>query len=493
MTARQDPLQRKKPVRPEYFGKFRLRIILLFLACMLSLTAVNLGLNGIIGYKARFEELRTRLLMTARTAALSVDAKLVRQVPLSVSGTNHPAYRSLAGLLNRIRSENPEIYYIYLLTSTDKPHMLKFVVDPDCNELQPGEDTSRPGDPYDASEFPEMIRGFEKASADRELARDEWGVMISGYAPIRAADGTTVAIIGIDLDAKHVADLRRNVLVLTLLLLLLSLAIAGILSLLIGRWIERPVLRMVEGTRRVGQGDLAYRISEAGDDEMGELARSFNRMTEHLEVSKKNIAENFYRVVKSLTRILEARDPYTFGHSERVTFYAVWTAREMGLTPERIQTLEEATRLHDIGKVGVPDGVLNKKEKLTNEEWGVIQQHPLIGEEILKPFLDHSELLEIVRGHHEREDGKGYPDRKHSGDIDLLMAIVAVADAFDAMTSSRAYRPAMSDEAAIAELEKNSGTQFRTDVVRTFVNLVHSGVFRSTHKKKPEENQSFRG
>lgn len=493
MLARKGFLKQGRPDRPEYFGKFRLRIILLFLSCILSLTAVNLGLNGFIGYKARFEELRTRLLMTARTAVLSIDPELVRQIPLTETGTNHPAFRAVNGSLARIREENPEIKYIYLLTRSEKPEMLRFVADPDFNLLQPGDDTSRPGDPYDASDFPEMIRGFQTATADRKLVRDDWGLLVSGYAPVRMSDGSAIAILGIDLEAKHVTDLRSNTLLIALLLLGLSAVISGILGLFIGRWIERPVLRMVEGTRKVGQGDLAFRISDSGDDELGELARSFNRMTERLKESKRNNEENFYRVIESLTRILEARDPYTYGHSERVTFYATWTAKEMGLTPDRIQTLEEATRLHDIGKVGVPDVVLNKKEKLTDDEWETIRKHPLIGEEILKPFLDHGDLLEIVRGHHEREDGNGYPDRKGAGDIDLLMAIVAVSDSYDAMTSSRAYRPAMSDDAAIRELEKHSGTQFRPDVVKTFVGLVRSGVFRSTPGNTGDPSQSFRG
>ncbi len=125
--------------------------------------------------------------------------------------------------------------------------------------------------------------------------------------------------------------------------------------------------------------------------------------------------------------------------------------------------------LHDIRRFGIQEKILNKKDGLTEEEWEVVRKHPIIGEDILKPILLNEEMLAIVRGHHERYDGKGYPDKLSGDNINIFAAILFVADAYDAMTSLRAYRPALSKQEAIEELQKNRGTQFNPRVVDAFI------------------------
>jgi putative nucleotidyltransferase with HDIG domain len=268
--------------------------------------------------------------------------------------------------------------------------------------------------------------------------------------------------------------IQKTVHICAITVLALGILVSIVLGMLISRKITTPINRLVEGTRRIFNGDLLYQVKLDGrDDEINELAKSFNLMAKGLYKSKKKLLNYFYRIVESFVRILEARDHYTKGHSERVAAYAQEIALEMGLPEDKIEILKEAALLHDIGKLGIKEETLNKKEKLTEEEWEVIRKHPVIGGEILKPVLLTEEMLAIVRGHHERYDSNGYPDNLSGEKINIFAAIVSVADAYDAMISPRAYRAAFSKEEAIKELVSNSGTQFNPRVVEAFLRVLN--------------------
>ncbi|MDD5669677.1 MAG: HD domain-containing protein, partial [Candidatus Omnitrophica bacterium] len=389
-----------------------------------------------------------------------------------------PQFKSIETLLLKIRAVNPPIKYIYILAPTGKKGIWQFAVDPEYRNagLRNKHRTSYPGDTYDASRFPEMMRGLREASADKKLEKDEWGVTLSGYAPIRDAAGTTVGVLGVDILADDVRATQTMVHHRALLVLFLGILVSIVLSFLISGRVTGPLRSMVEGTRHIGKGDLSFSIDIGGDDEINELASSFNQMTAHLAESRKKMLTYFYRVVQSLVRIIEARDPYTKGHSERVAEYSGRIAQEMGFPADKIELLKEATLIHDIGKLAISEAVLNKKEKLTEKEWEIIRQHPVLGEEMLKPVLFPSEIIEIVRGHHERHDGTGYPDKKDAATISLMAAIVSVADAYDAMTTVRAYRAPLSKEDAIAELIKNKGSQFSPKVVDVLIRILNGSV-----------------
>jgi putative nucleotidyltransferase with HDIG domain len=251
-----------------------------------------------------------------------------------------------------------------------------------------------------------------------------------------------------------------------------AVALSILLAIFLSRRISGKLVKLLEGSRHLASGDLGYKIDLEGADELGELATSFNQLASKLSESKKDLLSYFYRVVQSFVRILEARDSYTKGHSERVAEYAEKIALRMGLPKEKIELLKKATLLHDIGKLGIEERILNKKEPLSQAEWTEIRKHPVIGENILKPVLLTGEMLDIVRSHHERYDGKGYPDGLAGDKINILSSIVTVADSYDAMTSARAYRPPLNRQQAIDELRRNKGTQFNPKVVDVLVGIL---------------------
>lgn len=154
------------------------------------------------------------------------------------------------------------------------------------------------------------------------------------------------------------------------------------------------------------------------------------------ELDRLNI-DAYHEIVECITSALDARDPYTAGHSERVSDLAQMICGEMGITGECQNDIHVAAHLHDIGKIGIPDAVLNKPERLTDEEWEIMKEHPAIGAEILSKSSMFSGLIDIVLHHHERFDGKGYPDGLKGAEISVGARIIAICDSIDAMTSTR--------------------------------------------------------
>jgi putative nucleotidyltransferase with HDIG domain len=176
-------------------------------------------------------------------------------------------------------------------------------------------------------------------------------------------------------------------------------------------------------------------------------------------------------ILSMLSRAIEARDPYTRGHSARVTELAEAVARRLGWSEDRLASLRVGGPLHDIGKLAVPPEVLRKKGRLDAGELAEIREHPEVGARILLRIAALSEALPYVLYHHERWDGTGYPSGKAGEEIPLEARVLAIADAFDAMTSDRPYRRALTQEEALAEVERCSGTQFDPDIARVFLEL----------------------
>ena len=191
-------------------------------------------------------------------------------------------------------------------------------------------------------------------------------------------------------------------------------------------------------------------------------------LEDKVEEQAKKIRASFLSAITALAYALEAKDKYTSGHSQRVADISVAIAKEMGLPQESIKRIKLAGLVHDVGKIGVRESVLNKPSRLTDDEFRHIQYHPEIGEHILAPISNNEEILELVRNHHERYDGTGYPDRLKDGQIPLCARILAVSDAYEAMTSERPYREAMSDKTACTEIERCKGTQFDPEVAAAF-------------------------
>jgi len=200
-----------------------------------------------------------------------------------------------------------------------------------------------------------------------------------------------------------------------------------------------------------------------------------------------DMRQAYVETIESLAATIDAKDRYTRGHSERVARYTVALARQMGLLEDQIDVLRSLALLHDTGKIGVSEDILNKPGRLDDEEFTVMQRHPQIGADIIKGIKVLKEGYETILHHHERWDGKGYPEGLSGKDIPLGARIIAVADSFDAMTSDRPYRPAMSPEKAFEEITAAAGTQFDPAVVAAF-KTVYSKIELSTNKMPEEKN-----
>jgi len=181
------------------------------------------------------------------------------------------------------------------------------------------------------------------------------------------------------------------------------------------------------------------------------------------------LQQSYFNTITALVRAMEAKEPYTQGHSDRVKKYALAIAREVNLSNENIELIKRFGALHDIGKIGIPIRILNKPDKLTKEEWKIIKSHPRIGVTIIET-IDFMKLAKpIILSHHERYDGKGYPMRLRDKKIPLLAKIFSIADAYDAMLSDRPYRKAFDKEYALSELARGAGTQFDPRFVRAAI------------------------
>jgi putative two-component system response regulator len=194
-------------------------------------------------------------------------------------------------------------------------------------------------------------------------------------------------------------------------------------------------------------------------------------LEQKVEEQAQKIRASFFNAITALAYALEAKDVYTSGHSQRVTEISVAIAKHLGLDKENIEKIRLAGLVHDIGKIGVREAVLNKPGSLSDEEFEHVRLHSVTGERILQPIVDDGEILKAVRHHHERYDGTGYPDGLKGEQIPQLARIIAVADTFDAMTSERPYRKALTKDVACAEVERCRGTQFDPEAADAFLEV----------------------
>jgi len=213
--------------------------------------------------------------------------------------------------------------------------------------------------------------------------------------------------------------------------------------------------------------------------------KSHVRNEEPLDIAEL-LERTHFETIMAFSEALEARDQYTAGHSRRVMEYSKGIGQRMKLDKQDIEDLKRSALLHDIGKIGIPDIILKKKTKLTNEEYAVIKTHPETGAAILKHIKSLKHLVPAVFYHHERFDGDGYPDSVAGTKIPLHARIIAIADTFDAMTSSRSYRGALSFRTALSELERNKGVQFDPDIADIFLELLQETPFYFTRFREPE-------
>ena len=215
-------------------------------------------------------------------------------------------------------------------------------------------------------------------------------------------------------------------------------------------------------------------LSDFSSNDLDYMMNFCNQIAISLENARliDSMKQSFVSSILSLASALEAKDPYTRGHSNRVATYSTIIARRLGLDEERVESIRLMALMHDIGKIGIPDDIIMKPSRLTDVEFDLIKQHPIYGLRIIQPLLENRPELRHVRSHHERYDGNGYPDGLKGESIPLEARIMAVADCFDAMTSDRPYRAAMSRTDAIQEIERNKATHFAADIAEVFIDIV---------------------
>jgi len=317
--------------------------------------------------------------------------------------------------------------------------------------------------------------------------------MLGSYATAELDKNSRLGVIAIQDEAAalaSVADMRKQTLWISFGASLLVLAIGSFFA----KQLTQPVRELAAGAHRIADGDFSQRITIRSRTELGDLGNSFNTMTDQVEKfigDLQRAAEAnrqlFVGTVKSLAAAIDGKDPYTRGHSERVSRFSIAIAQRLGLPEDEIEKIRISALLHDVGKIGIDDKILKKPASLTDDEFEIMKQHPQKGFKIMSHIPAMKEFLPGMYMHHEMIDGKGYPQGLKGDEIPLMARIVSVADTFDAMTTDRPYQKAMKFEDAVARIETFVGTRYDADVVAAFAAACREGQIRpgSVRLKKP--------
>lgn len=304
------------------------------------------------------------------------------------------------------------------------------------------------------------------------------GEMLGSAAPV-ASLGWGVVVERPTAEAfGSVKVMQQRTLVVTGLAALVALAVGIALS----RQLIAPLQNLAGVTTQIADGDLAVRATLSGDHEIARLAANFNNMAGSIEALVRRLRqalrqnqELFLETIRTLAAAIDAKDPYTRGHSERVSSYSMAIAKHMGLSQDEVFRIRIAAILHDVGKLGIRDGILNKPGILTDDEFAVMRRHPDIGAQIMSPIRMLKDIIPGIRNHHESWDGRGYPDRLRGDQIPLVARIIGIADTFDAMTTNRPYQTAMPLDQVLERMRSMAGARFDPAVVDAFLAAASAG------------------
>ena len=305
--------------------------------------------------------------------------------------------------------------------------------------------------------------------------------MLGTYFPVTGLGWAVVAQKTQEEAYIDITDMRRDA--------IRAALIAIAFSIFVGIWAARrlttPLHVLTESSRTIAGGDFKHRVRLKSRTEFGELAHTFNTMTDDLEQFvddlKKAAEENrtlFLSSIQMLAGAVDEKDPYTRGHSDRVTRYSVLIATEMGLKEEDIEKIRVSAQLHDVGKIGIEDRILKKPGALTPEEFEIMKTHTTKGAAILRPVEALRDMLPGIELHHESLDGRGYPHGLKGEQIPLMPRIIMVADTFDAMTTNRPYQAAMDPEYVIRIINSLAATKFDPTVVAAMTKVFETGKLR---------------
>src|SRR5947208_5213440 len=284
--------------------------------------------------------------------------------------------------------------------------------------------------------------------------------MLGTYSPVTNLNWAVVVQKRRDEAYSTVFEMQRNAWILALVTIVVSIGI-GIIA---ARRITNPLEILTESSHAIARGDFSQRVHLTSRTEIGELAATFNVMSEELEQFVEDLKraanenrELFMGSIQMLAGAVDEKDPYTRGHSDRVTRYSVMIARELGQPEEFQETLRVSAQLHDVGKIGIEDRILKKPGALTAEEFEVMKTHTTKGANILRPVAQLKEMIPGIELHHESLDGRGYPHALKGDEVPVLARIIAVADTFDALTTNRPYQQAHDCEDALRIIHSISG------------------------------------
>jgi putative nucleotidyltransferase with HDIG domain len=327
-------------------------------------------------------------------------------------------------------------------------------------------DSSIPQIPFD-----ELARALahctDHSECDVRLRGNNWiSLPLQSY-------GGGYALLSFENVDKAVAPLQSRLNDLFLTLLMVLMLIAFLCSIASSNNIVKPIAAVVSHLRiAAGTGVLSELESQSSSIlEIKELADFYNRATVSVRAARKDLDAAYLEFVGSLANALDARDPYTAGHSWRVSHFSCAIASALQLEPSDIERIRVGALLHDIGKIGIADSLLQKPRRLTKKEDAIIRQHPVIGRRILEGVQGFAPFLEAVEQHHENWDGSGYPHGQSGDETRIDARIIHVADAYDAMTTHRPYRRGLTHDEAISELVEFAGRQFDPQIVKIFVSL----------------------
>lgn len=293
--------------------------------------------------------------------------------------------------------------------------------------------------------------------------------------PWEVRENRDIGALGVALPKSFYVRPSRVTRLQVLLLMSATFFFVILLGANLARVITRPLISLMRASTQVSKGDLEVRVQPESDDEVAVLTEAFNQMVASLQASRDALFDAYDRTLEGWSKALELRDKETEGHTLRVTIMTVELAQWMGIREKEVLTqIQRGALLHDIGKMGIPDRILLKPGKLTDEEWSLMRKHPEFAYEMLWPIEYLRPALDIPYCHHERWDGSGYPRNLKGEAIPLAARIFAVIDVFDALTSDRPYRIAVSREKALAEIKSQSGRHFDPGVVDAFLEYVAS-------------------
>ena len=433
----------------------RLLIIWVVLAAVMA-TAITVTSVAILTSQIRQNREKT----VAGAAKLAANAVDPAKVDYWFENGKDAEYAETFEMLKDVRENTPHLKYLYI-----------YQIKPDGCHVLLDTDPEEPGNLGDLQPFDESFEPYLPALlAGKEIdiieSNDSFGWLLTKYEPIYDTSGRCVAYAGADISMEEIRDYTRNLVLIIVLIAIIFLAACVIIG-------------------------LKLSIDKYKEDEI-------ERLRDQQQRDKQLIRE----IIESFAKVIDMKDSYTQGHSFRVAKYTEMLARELGYDEETVEQYHNIALMHDIGKVSIPDQVLNKPGKLTDEEFDIIKSHTVRGYDVLNSISLMPDLVVGAEFHHERPDGKGYPKGLEGDEIPRVAQIIAVADTFDAMYSDRPYRDRMNYDKAINIIKDASGTQLTEDVVDAFLRLAEKGELRAEddngggttedinniHKKQNEED-----